>query len=46
MKNFVENSHYQTFEDIKQTDASGNEFWYARALAKILDYTWLYQPTH
>lgn len=30
---------HQTFEDIKQFDAQGNEFWYARALAKVLDYS-------
>jgi len=28
-----------TFEDIKQTDEDGAEFWYARALAKILEYS-------
>lgn len=27
------------FEEIKQTDEEGNEFWYARALAKVLDYS-------
>lgn len=31
-------THHQTFESIKQLDAQGNEFWYARALSKILDY--------
>ena len=31
-------SHHQTFEDIKQVDENGNEFWYARALAKVLNY--------
>ncbi len=30
---------HQTFEDIKHVDAQGNEFWYARALAKVLDYS-------
>jgi DNA-damage-inducible protein D len=29
----------QTFEDIKNIDNNGNEFWYARALAKTLDYS-------
>lgn len=33
-----EQLHHQTFEDIKQFDSNGNEFWYARALAKVLDY--------
>ena len=27
------------FEQIKQTDEKGNEFWMARQLAKTLDYT-------
>lgn len=30
---------HQTFEDIRQVDAEGQEFWYARALAKVLDYS-------
>lgn len=33
----VPRSH-QTFEDIKHLDEKGGEFWYARALAKVLDY--------
>ena len=28
-----------TFEDIKHIDADGNEFWYARELQKVLEYT-------
>ena len=28
-----------SFEDIKQIDEDGTEFWYARALAKILEYS-------
>jgi DNA-damage-inducible protein D len=39
MENTIEELHHLTFEEIKQTDAEGNEFWYARALAKVLDYT-------
>ena len=39
MKKDIEELHHQTFEEIKQTDTDGNEFWYARALAKVLDYT-------
>lgn len=31
--------HYATFESIRQTDAVGNEFWQARQLAKVLDYS-------
>jgi DNA-damage-inducible protein D len=38
MTNNVAKMTNQTFEDIRQIDADGNEFWYARALAKILDY--------
>jgi len=38
MKNKIEQRHHQTFESIKQTDANGNEYWFARALAKILGY--------
>lgn len=34
----AEQLHHQTFEEIKQIDSDGNEFWYARALAKVLDY--------
>ncbi|MBL0711905.1 MAG: ORF6N domain-containing protein [Colwellia sp.] len=36
--NNVENHSTQTFEQLKQVDEKGNEFWYARPLAKILDY--------
>jgi len=36
--NNLENHSTQTFEQIKQVDDKGNEFWYARPLAKILDY--------
>jgi len=36
--NNVENHSTQTFEQLKQVDDKGNEFWYARPLAKILDY--------
>ncbi len=39
MKKDIEELHHQTFEEIKQTDSDDNEFWYARALAKVLDYT-------
>ncbi|MDQ5920108.1 MAG: DNA protein [Pseudomonadota bacterium] len=38
MQSIIEKTHYQTFEDIKQIDAEGNDFWHARALSKILDY--------
>ena len=29
---------YKSFEKIKQVDDNGNEFWYARDLANILQY--------
>lgn len=32
------NMQYQTFEEIKQFNEKGEEFWLARALAKVLDY--------
>lgn len=35
----VEQTHHQSFEDIKQIDKNGNEFWYARALSKLLGYS-------
>ena len=34
----AEQRHHQTFEEIKHIDVNGNEFWYARTLAKVLDY--------
>ena len=39
MKNIVEQVNHQSFEDIKQIDKDGNEFWYARALGKLLGYS-------
>lgn len=35
----LEAKEYQSFEDIKQIDEKGKEFWYARELAGVLDYT-------
>ena len=32
-------AEYKQFEDIKHTDKNGIEFWYARELASVLDYT-------
>ena len=37
--NSIEKTHHKSFEDIKQTDKNGNEFWHARALGKLLDYS-------
>ncbi len=34
----LEIQHHHTFEELKQIDENGNEFWYARALSKLLDY--------
>ncbi|MEA1915984.1 MAG: DNA damage-inducible protein D [Campylobacterota bacterium] len=39
MNNNIEQTNHQSFEDIKQVDKNGNEFWYARALGKLLDYS-------
>ncbi len=38
MSKLMNKKTHQSFEQIKQVDEYGNEFWYARALAKILDY--------
>ena len=35
----VSRQHHATFEGMRQTDAEGNEFWLARQLAKVLDYS-------
>jgi len=35
----LEHTHHQTFEGIKQTNSAGEEFWLARQLGKILDYS-------
>ena len=37
-KRIVE-QHHETFESIRQFDAEGNEFWIARQLAKVLEYS-------
>lgn len=37
--NNIEKQHHNTFEEIKQVDENGNEFWYARALSKLLGYS-------
>lgn len=39
MKAIASYESHQTFEDIKQVDINGTEFWYARALAKVLEYS-------
>ncbi len=33
------NEQHQTFEEIRQLDEDGNEFWLARSLAKVLEYS-------
>lgn len=37
--NKVENYSNKNFEDIKHIDENGNEFWYARELMTILEYS-------
>ena len=37
--NELEKQHHNTFEELKQIDENGNEFWYARSLSKLLDYS-------
>lgn len=37
-KNEIENQHHQTFEQIKQVNQFGQEYWSARLLGKILEY--------
>lgn len=39
MKAIASYESHQTFEDIKQVDSNGTEFWYARTLAKVLEYS-------
>jgi len=35
----IEKKHHNTFETLKETDNTGREFWTARKLAKILEYS-------
>lgn len=35
----VADQHHATFEGLRQLDEAGNEFWLARPLAKVLDYS-------
>ena len=39
MKEMIENYSEKTFEDIKHIDEYGGEFWYARELMPILQYS-------
>lgn len=39
MNNSIDKLDHKTFENIKHIDQDGNEFWYARELSKVLDYT-------
>ncbi len=34
----IDNQHHATFEGARQVDEDGNEFWFARDLAPLLDY--------
>ncbi|GAB2188672.1 DNA damage-inducible protein D [Sessilibacter sp. MAH2] len=38
-KSPISSQHHATFEGIRQTDEAGNEFWSARQLAKVLEYS-------
>jgi DNA-damage-inducible protein D len=38
MKKEISKNNLSVFEQIKQTDENGNEFWMARQLSKVLDY--------
>ncbi len=38
MTDTIEQLGYNTFESIKQTNENSEEYWYARAFAKVLDY--------
>ena len=35
----IATQHHATFEGIRQVDENGNDFWQARALGKVLDYS-------
>ncbi len=35
----IEKKHHRTFEGLRETDESGQEFWTARKLAKVLEYS-------
>jgi DNA-damage-inducible protein D len=37
-KNDIEKRHYKTFEELKNINKLGHEFWWARQLGKILEY--------
>lgn len=37
--NPIADQHHQTFEAIRQLDAEGNEYWTARQLARVLEYS-------
>ena len=39
MKNEITKAHQSLFEQIKHSDESGNEYWTARKLAKVLEYS-------
>ena len=38
-KSKVSQQHHATFESIRQVDAQGNEYWLARPLARVLEYS-------
>jgi len=38
-ENRIDKKHHATFDSIRHVDVDGNEFWLARPLAKVLDYS-------
>ena len=38
-KEDIQRKQHKTFADIRQTDDSGAEFWYARDLQRVLEYS-------
>ncbi|MBN2104081.1 DNA damage-inducible protein D [bacterium] len=38
-ENDIEQMHHRTFDSMKETDSEGREYWTARKLARILDYS-------
>ena len=39
MNAVIVKTHHQTFESIRHVDDKGNEYWFARQLSKILEYS-------
>lgn len=39
MSKRIADQHHATFDSLRKTDAAGNEWWFARQLAKVLEYS-------